>query len=67
MKPSDRIDRHIAGIPDWRGKVLAMIRRTMLKADPAVTEDWKWMETPVWYCDGMISLEPIPKPSVGRR
>jgi len=28
----------------------------MRKADPAVTEDWKWMGTPVWYCDGMVSL-----------
>jgi hypothetical protein len=56
MKPSERIDRHIAGIADWRGKVLATIRRIMLEADPAVTEDWKWMGTPVWYCDGMVSL-----------
>ena len=36
--------------------MLATIRRIMLKADPAVTEDWKWMGTPVWYCDGMVSL-----------
>jgi hypothetical protein len=28
----------------------------MLEADPEVTEDWKWMGTPVWYCDGMVSL-----------
>jgi hypothetical protein len=56
MKPSEKIDQRIAGIADWRGKVLAMIRRIMLEADPAVTEDWKWMGTPVWYCDGMVSL-----------
>jgi hypothetical protein len=56
LKPSERIDRHIVGIADWRGKVLAMIRRIMLEADPAVTEDWKWMGTPVWYCDGMVCL-----------
>lgn len=56
MKPSERIDQHIAGIPDWRGKVLATIRRIMLEADPAVTEDWKWMGTPVWYCDGIVAL-----------
>lgn len=56
MKPSEQIDQHIAGIPDWRGKVLATIRRIMREADPAVTEDWKWMGTPVWYCDGMVSL-----------
>lgn len=56
MNPSERIDQHIAGITDWRGRVLAAIRRIMLEADPAVTEDWKWMGTPVWYCDGMVSL-----------
>jgi hypothetical protein len=56
MNPSERIDQRIAGIADWRGNVLAMIRRIMLEADPAVTEDWKWMGTPVWYCDGMVSL-----------
>jgi hypothetical protein len=56
LKPSEQIDRHIAGIPDWRGSVLATIRRIMREADPAVTEDWKWMGTPVWYCDGMVSL-----------
>ena len=61
MKPSERIDQHIAGIDDWRGEVLATIRRIMLEADPAVTEDWKWMGTPVWYCDGMVSLgQPSP-------
>jgi hypothetical protein len=56
MKPSEKIDQHIAGIADWRGKVLTTIRRIMLEADPAVTEDWKWMGSPVWYCDGMVSL-----------
>jgi hypothetical protein len=56
MKPSERIDQYIAGIADWRGKVLATIRRIMLEADPAVTEDWKWMGSPVWSCDGMICV-----------
>jgi hypothetical protein len=56
MKPSEQIDRRIASIPDWRGKVLATIRRIMLETDSAVTEDWKYMGTPVWYCDGMVSL-----------
>jgi len=56
MKPSDRIDQYIAGIADWRGQVLATIRRIMLEADPAVTEDWKWMGSPVWYCDGMVCV-----------
>jgi hypothetical protein len=54
--PSAKIDRLIAGTTDWRGNMLATIRRIMLEADPAVTEDWKWMGSPVWYCDGMVSL-----------
>jgi hypothetical protein len=56
MTPSEQIDKRIASLGDWRGEVLATIRRIMLEADPAVTEDWKWMGTPVWYCDGMVSL-----------
>ena len=56
MTPSEKIDERIAGLADWRGEVLATIRRIMLETDPAVTEDWKWMGTPVWYCDGMVSL-----------
>jgi hypothetical protein len=56
MTPSEKIDQHIANIADWRGAVLATIRRIMLEADPAVTEDWKWMGSPVWYCDGMICV-----------
>jgi hypothetical protein len=56
LEPSERIDQHIASIPDWRGKMLATIRRITREADPSVTEDWKWMGTPVWYCAGMVSL-----------
>jgi hypothetical protein len=56
LNPAERIDQHIAGISDWRGKTLATIRRIMRDADTSVTEDWKWMGTPVWYCDGILSL-----------
>jgi hypothetical protein len=56
VNASERIDQYIAGIPDWRAKVLAIIRRIMLESDPGVTEDWKWMGSPVWYCDGMIAV-----------
>lgn len=56
LTASQKIDQHIESIADWRGEVLASIRRIMREADPAVTEDWKWMGSPVWYCDGMIAL-----------
>src|SRR5579862_7273533 len=54
MTPSERIDQMIAGIPDWRGKTFASLRKTILAADPEITEEWKWMGSPVWYRDGGI-------------
>lgn len=57
MTPSQRIDTLIAGIADWRGKTLAAVRKAILAADPKITEDWKWMGSPVWYRDGgMIAV-----------
>ena len=56
MNASERIDQLIEGIDDWRGEVLATVRQTMLGADQAVIEEWKWMGSPVWSCDGMIAV-----------
>lgn len=56
MNPSERIDQLIAGIDDWRGKTLTGLRETILAADKAVIEEWKWMGSPVWSCDGMIAV-----------
>jgi hypothetical protein len=51
--PSELIDARIAALTDWRGEVLAHIRRLILEADPAVEEEWKW-EKPVWSRSGII-------------
>jgi hypothetical protein len=56
MNPSDQIDQLIDGIADWRGKMLAEVRKTFLSADKAMVEDWKWKGSPVWSCDGMIAV-----------
>jgi hypothetical protein len=56
VNPSEQIDQLIDSVTDWRGNVLATIRKIMLAADPAVIEDWRWRGTPVWYCDGIVSL-----------
>ena len=56
MNPSERIDQLLAGLPDWRGKTLAIIRKTILEADPEIIEEWKWMGSPVWSRDGMIAV-----------
>ena len=56
MTPSQRIDRLIANITDWRGKIFASVRKTILAADREIIEDWKWMGSPVWSRDGMIAV-----------
>jgi hypothetical protein len=56
MNPSERIDRLIARLPDWRGKTLANIRKSILEADREIIEEWKWMGSPVWSHDGMIAV-----------
>jgi|SRR5262245_43265429 len=56
MNPSERIDRLIAELPDWRGKTFAGIRKTILAADLEIIEEWKWMGSPVWSRDGMIAV-----------
>src|SRR5262249_34994750 len=56
MNPSERIDRLIAELTDWRGKTFAGIRKTILGADREIVEEWKWMGTPTWSRDGIIAV-----------
>src|SRR5262245_56058490 len=56
MNPSQRIDQMIAELGDWRGKTFASMRKSILEAEPEITEDWKYMGSPVWYRDGMIAV-----------
>ena len=46
----------IAELTDWRGKVFAGVRKTILEADREIIEEWKWMGTPVWSHDGLIAI-----------
>ena len=52
--PTQRIDARIAELDDWRGATLARVRAIIAKADPDVTEAWKWRGVPVWEHDGII-------------
>jgi len=56
MTPSQRIDRMIAELKDWRGKTFAGLRKCILGADREIIEEWKWMGSPVWSRDGMIAV-----------
>ena len=53
---SERIDRKIASLDDWRGARMAELRRLIHEVDPQVVEHWKWMGTPGWSHDGMYVL-----------
>jgi hypothetical protein len=48
------IDMRIRDLGDWRGETLARMRALILEADPAMTEEWKWMGTPVWSHYGIV-------------
>jgi hypothetical protein len=50
---SELIDKQIADLPDWRGKLLARLRKLILAAAPEVTEEWKW-GTAGWSHYGMV-------------
>jgi hypothetical protein len=56
MTASNRIDKRIADLGDWRGERLAEIRTLIHEVDPEVVEEWKWMGSPVWSHEGMYAL-----------
>ena len=51
---SEQITQRIAELGDWRGSTLARMRSLIRAADPEVTEELKWMGTPVWSHNGII-------------
>jgi hypothetical protein len=48
------IDKRIAELGDWRGKMLAKVREIIRAADPEIVEEWKWMGTPVFSHGGIV-------------
>jgi hypothetical protein len=58
--PSRLIDAKIKALADWRGKMLARLRKLIKEADPDVVEEVKWrkpsnpMGVPVWEHAGII-------------
>ena len=53
LTPSEHIDKAINDLPDWRGKLIARLRRLIQDAVPEITEEWKW-DTPVWSYKGNV-------------
>jgi len=52
--PEVLIDQRIQELGGWRAEILARMRALIHEADPDVTEEVKWMGTPVWSHDGII-------------
>ena len=56
---SARIDEKISELGDWRGEVLAGVRKIIRDADPEIVEEWKWAKAtspgvPVWSHAGIV-------------
>ena len=51
--PSELITQQIEELGDWRGKLLAQLRKLILDAAPELTEEWKW-GTAVWVHKGNV-------------
>jgi len=52
--PSELIDGRIAELGDWRGDMLAKVRKVIHAADRDVVEDWKWRGVPTWEHAGIL-------------
>jgi hypothetical protein len=48
------IDEKIKELGDWRGKMLAKVRKIIHDADPEIVEEMKWMGTPVFSHGGIV-------------
>ena len=51
--PFQLISNQIAELADWRGEMLARLRKLILEAAPEITEEWKW-GTAVWSQNGLV-------------
>ena len=60
VSDSNLIDQKLRSLGDWRGAMLAKLRRLIREADPEVTETVKWRKpsnpagVPVWEHSGII-------------
>src|SRR5947209_19996041 len=53
------VTARIDELGDWRGEMLARVRRLIHEADPEIVEEWKWVKptspgVPVWSHSGMV-------------
>jgi hypothetical protein len=56
MNASKQVDKLIRDAGDWRGEVLAKIRKVILSSDAGIVEEWKWMGTPTFSKNSVICI-----------
>lgn len=67
---ADEIDAIIANVGDWRGDVLARLRRIITGADAEIVEAITWRKpskpegVATWVCDGNICMADLLKRAV---
>ena len=64
MNTSEQIDKKIADHPDWRGELLARLRRLVREAEPEILEELKWRGAPTWSHNGLVCVANIYKDTV---
>jgi len=64
MSTSDPIERKIAEYSDWRGILLARIRRLVREADPEMLEELKWRGATSWSHNGLVCVANVFKDTV---
>ena len=68
--PSQEIDARIAALGDWRGEMLARVRKLIKEAEPEVIEEVKWRTptnpagVPVWSHGGILCTGEVYKDKV---
>lgn len=64
------VDALVAGVDDWRGKVLARLRDLIRRADPEVSEEVRWKKpsnpagVPTWSDHGLLCTGEVYKAHV---
>ena len=53
LTPSQHINNYIKSLTDWRGTLVARLRKLILEASPELVEEWKW-DTPVFAHKGNV-------------
>jgi hypothetical protein len=56
VNASKQVDMLIRDTADFRGEVIARLRKLVLSADAGIVEEWKWMGTPTYSKNSVICI-----------